>query len=364
MKTRSTLSSVLVAVLAALFLIVPQATAAAPTRIMALGDSITGSPGCWRALLWQHLRNTGYTDIDFVGTLPAPGCGFAYDGENEGHGGFLATRIADQNQLPGWLSATRPDVVLMHLGTNDVWSNIPASTILSAYTKLLGQMRASNPSMKVLVAKILPMNPSNCSACYQRVVTLNNAIPGWATANSTSQSPITVVDQWSGFSTSSDTSDGVHPNDSGIRKMEARWYPALAAALTPGTVPTGNTYVGQQSGRCLDVTGASQTNGAKAQLWNCNSQANQRWTLTSAAELRVYGGKCLDLPSNSAAGTQAQIWDCNGAANQKWTHGTDGSIRHAQTGLCLDANGQGTANGTQVNSWNCNGQANQKWTRR
>src|SRR3954454_14239078 len=27
----------------------------APVKIMALGDSITGSPGCWRALLWQML---------------------------------------------------------------------------------------------------------------------------------------------------------------------------------------------------------------------------------------------------------------------------------------------------------------------
>ena len=26
-----------------------------------------------------------------------------YDGDNEGHGGFLATDIANQNQLPGWL---------------------------------------------------------------------------------------------------------------------------------------------------------------------------------------------------------------------------------------------------------------------
>ena len=38
---------------------------------------------------------------------------------------LLATGIADQNQLPGWLAATRPDIVLMHFGTNDVWSNIP-----------------------------------------------------------------------------------------------------------------------------------------------------------------------------------------------------------------------------------------------
>src|SRR5688572_777119 len=77
--------------------------AAAPTRIMALGDSITGSPGCWRATLWNRLQSTGYTNIDMVGTLPAQGCGVAHDGDNEGHGGFLATNIANQNQLVGWL---------------------------------------------------------------------------------------------------------------------------------------------------------------------------------------------------------------------------------------------------------------------
>lgn len=87
-------------------------TAAAPAQVMALGDSITGSPGCWRALLWRHLRDTGHTGVDFVGTQRAPGCGFSYDGEHEGHGGYLATNMARNNQLPGWLSATRPNIVL------------------------------------------------------------------------------------------------------------------------------------------------------------------------------------------------------------------------------------------------------------
>src|SRR5688500_16606735 len=95
----------------------PPASAAA-VRIMPLGDSITGSPGCWRALLWNRLQGNGITDIDFAGTLPPQGCGVTHDGDNEGHGGFLATNIANQNQLPGWLSATRPDIVIMHLGTN------------------------------------------------------------------------------------------------------------------------------------------------------------------------------------------------------------------------------------------------------
>ncbi|RSM44177.1 SGNH hydrolase [Amycolatopsis balhimycina DSM 5908] len=342
------------------------AAAAAPVRIMALGDSITGSPGCWRALLWRHLQSTGHTNTDFVGTLPAPGCGFAYDGENEGHGGYLATGIANNNQLPGWLGATRPDIVLMHLGTNDIWSNIGTTTILDAYSRLLGQMRASNPAMKVLVAKILPMNPANCAACGRRVVDLDNAIPGWAQAHSTAASPITVVDQWTGFSTSADTVDGVHPNSTtGIQKMESRWYPALTAALGGGSTPTGATVVGGQSGRCLDVTGAGTANGTKLQLWDCNGQSNQAWTFGSAGEIRGGSGRCLDAAGQGTSpGTAVDIWDCTGQANQQWTLNADGSITGRQSGLCLDASGQQTANGTPVALWTCNGQANQRWSRR
>jgi lysophospholipase L1-like esterase len=217
-----------------------QAAAAAPVRIMPLGDSITGSPGCWRSLLWNRLQNNGFTEVDFVGTLPPQGCGQAYDGENEGHGGALVTTVADQNQLVGWLAATTPDVVLMHFGTNDVWSNRPTSTILAAYGKLVDQMRASKSTMRILVAKIIPVNPSTCAECAQRTVDLNNAIPGWAAGKTTATSPITVVDQWTGFNTATDTYDGVHPNAAGDQKMSDKWYPALTAVLG-GVPPTTST---------------------------------------------------------------------------------------------------------------------------
>jgi hypothetical protein len=69
--------------------------------------------------------------------------------------------------------------------------------------------------MKILVAQIIPMNPSNCPDCASRVVNFNAAIPGWAAGKTTAQSPIVVVDQWTGFNTATDTFDGVHPVDSG-----------------------------------------------------------------------------------------------------------------------------------------------------
>ncbi|MFE6526168.1 GDSL-type esterase/lipase family protein [Streptomyces sp. NPDC057794] len=210
------------------------APAAEPVRVMPLGDSITGSPGCWRAVLWNRLVSSGRTGIDFVGTLPPQACGQAHDGDNEGHGGELATQAADRNLLPGRLAATDPDIVVMHYGTNDVWSGIAPDRILAAYTKLVGQMRASNPDMRILVAQLIPMNPGSCAACAQRVVDLNARIPAWARATGTDRSPVTVVDQWTGFSTAGDTYDGVHPNASGDAKIAARWFPALAAALDAG----------------------------------------------------------------------------------------------------------------------------------
>jgi lysophospholipase L1-like esterase len=196
---------------------------------MALGDSITGSPGCWRALLWQMLPAA---KVDFVGTLPAQGCGFPYDGENEGHGGYLATNVASQNLLVGWLAATHPDVVMMHFGTNDVWNNLSPDTVLAAFTTLVNQMRADNPRMKILVAQILPMKPSNCADCARRVINLDAAIPAWANSLTTAASPITVVDQWTGFDDDTDTYDGVHPDDSGNRKIADRWYPYVSAAIS------------------------------------------------------------------------------------------------------------------------------------
>lgn len=201
------------------------------TRIMPLGDSITGSPGCWRALLWNQLLDGEYVDVDFVGTLPPQGCGLEHDGDNEGHGGYLATNVANEGSLTGWLAATNPDIVLMHFGTNDVWNNLPTETILDAFDTLVAQMRANNPDMRIVVAQLIPMRPQDCSTCADGVVALNEAIPAWAERHSTERSPIVVVDQWTGFGPATDTYDGVHPNDAGDQKMSDRWYPALADLL-------------------------------------------------------------------------------------------------------------------------------------
>ena len=126
----------------------------------------------------------------------------------------------------------------------------------------------------------------------------------------------------------------------------------------------GGILKGRQSGRCVDVPGATQTNGTAMALWDCNGGSNQSWTLTTAEQLMVYGTKCLDLNGGGTAdGTVVQIDDCNGSGAQQWTVNPNGSVVNVGSGKCLDATGGGTADGTGLEIWTCNGGDNQSWAR-
>ncbi|MEV0234595.1 RICIN domain-containing protein [Nonomuraea sp. NPDC050786] len=148
----------------------------------------------------------------------------------------------------------------------------------------------------------------------------------------------------------------------GNRSVESK---SLVRQGNGGSSQQNVTIVGGQSGRCADVSGGTATNGAQAQLWDCNGQTNQRWTYTSGKQLQVFGNKCLDAYNRGTSnGTQVVIWDCNGQTNQQWNLNSNGTITGVQSGLCLDANGGGTANGTKIILWSCNGGSNQQWSLR
>lgn len=137
----------------------------------------------------------------------------------------------------------------------------------------------------------------------------------------------------------------------------------VAAKATAGSTSTG-VLRGRQSGRCADVPGASQANGTRVALWDCNNGGNQSWTSTPSGQLTVYGTKCLDVDgAGTADGTAVQIWDCNNGGNQQWVLGGDGTVTNPASGKCLDATGNGTADGTLLELWTCNGGANQQWAR-
>ncbi len=129
-------------------------------------------------------------------------------------------------------------------------------------------------------------------------------------------------------------------------------------------IPQGAiNLVATQSGRCLD--NANTANNAKALIWDCTGEENQRWVRGANDSLQASFGKCLDvLNQGTTAGSTVGIWDCTGSPNQQWLFSNDGSIVSAQSGLCLDISGGGTGNGSAVVLWNCTGGTNQKWALR
>jgi lysophospholipase L1-like esterase len=206
---------------------------------MPLGDSITGTT-CYPQLTSQTLKSGGHTNFQFVGTnLNNQGCNGAPTVQTEGHGGYLVTNLTTNTptttgkgtltELKTWATA-KPDIVLMHFGTNDAWSSLAPATILNAYVTVMTEFRSQNPSVIFFVSKIIPLAPSGCSNCSSNVVNLNAAITtSWATTNTTATSPVYIIDHWSGFNAATDTSDGAHPNVTGAQKMATVTTDALAA---------------------------------------------------------------------------------------------------------------------------------------
>jgi O-glycosyl hydrolase len=138
----------------------------------------------------------------------------------------------------------------------------------------------------------------------------------------------------------------------------------LGSSGQPGSGGAGaQELVGNQSGKCLDVPGASTTNGTQLEVYSCNAGSNQEYTLNPNGEITVYGSKCLDAyQAGKSAGTIVDIYTCSGASNQLWQAHPDGTVTNNESGLCLDVVGQGTANGTKIDLYTCNGGSNQQWT--
>ncbi|WP_347605029.1 lectin [Acrocarpospora sp. B8E8] len=339
-------------------------------RVMPLGDSITEGtqvPGGYRIGLWQRLAANRFT-VDFVGSQFNGPSGLG-DHDHEGHPGWRIDQI-DAN-ITGWARTHNPRTVLLHIGTNDVLQNHNVAGAPQRLSTLIDRITTAVPNADVFVATIIPLASASQEAAAR---TFNAAVPGIVQNKVNAGKRVHLVDMHSKLTTS-DLIDGIHPTAGGYDKMAAAWYAALQAVPgsigqpggTPSPSPSPSTATpirGVGSGRCLDVTGVSQANGALAQIWDCNGQNNQQWTSTSTSELRVYGNKCLDVNNaGTADGTTVIIWDCNGQNNQKWRFNSDGTITAIGAGKCLDVPSNSTANGVKLQIWTCHGSANQRWTR-
>ena len=204
------------------------------TRVMAIGDSITQAPGGYagyRYLLFKRLEASGIA-VDFVGSQTAhyalggmtDPANFDFDQNHEGHSGWRADEILAQ--IGSWAQTYRPDIAMIHLGTNDIFQGQSNAGTTTEIGQIIDALRSVNPNIRIALAQIIP---STITA--SQTTNLNGRIAKLSAQKNTAMSPIRLVDQATGFSPTVDTYDGTHPNALGEAKMADRWLAALLQML-------------------------------------------------------------------------------------------------------------------------------------
>jgi lysophospholipase L1-like esterase len=202
-------------------------------RIMPLGDSITqGFRGhdSFRRGLWLRLKKAG-ARVDFVGSLKENFGGMPhhtdFDMDHEGHWGWRADQVLAR--VDNWAAKNVPDIVLLHLGTNDIGGGQDIEETVGEIEEIIMTIRKHNPKVKVLLAQIIPMANE---AINERIKKFNEQLESLAESICTEESPVILVNHFDGFDSQSDTYDGVHPNEWGADKMADKWYEALDSLLS------------------------------------------------------------------------------------------------------------------------------------
>ena len=199
----------------------PHLTPTAHTlRILALGDSITLGNGSstgagyrspLRALLGDHAIHIGPD-----GTRPLR------------HAGRSGWCIHQWTPLARDLAAAyAPNVVLVHLGTNDAGRdhNEPAHQMLNETRQLIDALRAGRPNVPIVLAAPT-ITTINTPAQQQALNTFDDQLAALAAT----YSRVWTVDMRSTPANPLPLGDGVHPDNAGYAAMAQRWYEALRKA--------------------------------------------------------------------------------------------------------------------------------------
>jgi len=200
---------------------------------MPLGDSITdgfGRPGGYRTGLWQRLVQRDHDKIDFVGSRSS-GPETLEDKDNEGHPGWCVAGACGgdstmniNTNIRTWVRASQPDIVSIHLGTNDLKWGASAATVAYRLDVLVNTILQEKPNTQIVLIQIIPMGTANKEwAEYVRL------IPKVAARYHADGFKITVADLSAALNYPRDYADPLHPSARGYAKMAAKLYPAIAS---------------------------------------------------------------------------------------------------------------------------------------
>jgi lysophospholipase L1-like esterase len=236
-------------------------------RIMPLGDSITlgfgdeTDRGGYRGPLYEMLAGAGF-DVEFVGSesngaIPHP--------RHEGQSGWFAEQIRDS--VYSWLDTYPADIVLLHIGTNNIIHDGKAPAIMATIAQVLDEIDrfavTSHIAVIVVLAQLIhhgdPLAPHSAEN-----LALNRSIAAMAAGRIAAGRRLVVANFEPTLSYPVDYllgdmgPDHVHPNAGGYRKMAPVWFDALAPILRNRTVPAQGYTLDILTGLVVDQNGVLQ----------------------------------------------------------------------------------------------------------
>lgn len=224
-----------------------QACRSSPCKLLPLGDSITfgvndEGNGGYRGPLFADVVAAGQK-ITFTGSLtngPTTVSGQPFPQRNEGHSGWGISEVTPFSGGNAGIttliptpalssnSGGTPDIILLHIGTNDATS-FSATQMESDLEGLLDKLFTNAPNALVVLAQIIPLGYDPTNAVVRAY---NQALPGIVQARAVAGKHVMLVDMNTDFSVSTMYgADKIHPNTAGYKVIADRWYAAISALL-------------------------------------------------------------------------------------------------------------------------------------
>ncbi|MEY2930255.1 MAG: hypothetical protein RL033_1004 [Pseudomonadota bacterium] len=221
----------------------PCPTDGSPCKIMPLGDSITdgvgsqaGGGGGYRVELFRQAVADGH-DITFVGTRPANGpnmvAGQTFPRNHEGLSGDSIQGTA--NRAATAVPSTTPDIILLHIGTNNLGGNGVPQEVPGQLASLVDQIIEDAPDALLVVAQLIPTTQAQRT---QNTQAYNATIPALVQSRAAQGKHVVLVDMFDAFTNNPGgvnplMNDFLHPNVAGYVVMAQTWYDAIESVL-PG----------------------------------------------------------------------------------------------------------------------------------
>ncbi|MFB6578550.1 GDSL-type esterase/lipase family protein [Streptomyces sp. NPDC056402] len=331
------------------------ASAAPPApvvRVLPLGDSITYGQGSsnesgYRLPLHSLAAKQSRYTLDFVGSLEH---GAMPDSAHEGHAGYTIERIrAGANR---WLAAAQPDVVLLHIGINDLNQGADPGQAADQASALVDQIFAARPGVTIVMEGLIPTTPGwNYQNLSQPVAQYNQRMKQLEQAEQQAGKRFRFVDAPALTPTDradathpAQMSDGLHPNDTGYARLAQAFFTPLDEAYTAHWFTGGPALPDQPR---LKNTVHLQRITPNGELFNAEGDfAAGRWSGWSsqgASQLKeVTSAGTGSVNRVFAIGSDNKIYENDGDyAAGKWTGWFTLAINNSTTFTALAASSYG-----------------------